>query len=89
MFTNPISVMFLELPTKLYSSNNECNEMTDPTKHQWHHNQEKDRVTKFTFSVSYTLLKDGFNSTCSPTHYQSYSWKYLPNYIVPTMNAMK
>jgi hypothetical protein len=32
MFTNPISVMFLQFPTKLFSSNNESNEMTDPTK---------------------------------------------------------
>jgi hypothetical protein len=32
MFTNAISVMFLELPTKLYSSKREYNEMTNPTK---------------------------------------------------------
>jgi hypothetical protein len=32
MFTNPISVTFLQLPTKFYSSNHESNEMTDPIK---------------------------------------------------------
>ena len=32
MFTNPISVTFLRLPTKFYSSKYESNEMTDPTK---------------------------------------------------------
>jgi hypothetical protein len=44
--TNPISVMFLEIPTKLYSPNNECNEWQTNQNHS-HHIQDPDRAKSY------------------------------------------